>query len=202
VPRAFTRDESDYIRDRLKQAGQEAFARRGLRGTTVDELARAAAISKGAFYRFYDSKESLLLALLDDYETAMHAEIEQAVRADPRGGIDHLIDSAVHALVRHPLLGVLMSEEGLRVLQACPPEQQTMLLDRDVRMVAGVVAVMRESGVDLGVPQRVFLGLLRSLVFVGLHRDEIGADLIEEVSTWLKQTLRSGLRPDTQPADR
>lgn len=202
MPRPFTSDESDHIRARLKQAGQDAFARRGLRGTTVDELARAAAISKGAFYRFYDSKESLLLALLDDYETAMHSEIEQAVRADPHGGVDYLIDSAVQALVRHPLLAVLMSEEGLRVLQACPPEQQKVLLDRDVRMVARVVAVMRASGVDPGVPERVFLGLLRSLVFVGLHRDEIGPDLIEEVSAWLKQTLRAALRPTTEASDR
>src|SRR5664279_4442600 len=148
VPRAFSADESDHIRSRLKAAGGDAFARRGLRGTTIDELARAAGISKGAFYRFYDSKEALLLALLDEYETAAHAEIEAAVRVDPQGGIEYLIDSAIHALESHPLLMVLMSEEGLRVLWTATPEQQMLLLESDLRLVQRVVSVMRDAGVD------------------------------------------------------
>jgi AcrR family transcriptional regulator len=57
VPRAFTTAESDRIRAQLMAAGRESFARHGLRGTSVDQLARAAAISKGAFYRFFASKE-------------------------------------------------------------------------------------------------------------------------------------------------
>jgi AcrR family transcriptional regulator len=202
VPRAFTSDETDHIRARLKEAGQAAFARRGVRGTTVEDLARAAGISKGAFYRFYDSKESLLLALLDDYETAAHAEIEAAVRADPLGGIDHLIDSAVHALVRHPLLAVLMSQEGPRVLQSWPAEERARLLERDVRMVERVVRVLREAGIDVGVPERVLLGILRSLVFVGLHRNEIGPEQVEDVSAWLKHVLRSAARPRAEVTDR
>jgi AcrR family transcriptional regulator len=197
MPRPFTPDESDHIRSRLRAVGAEAFAQRGLRGTTVDDLARAAGISKGAFYRFYDSKEALLIVLLDDYETAAHAEIEAAVRADPHGGIEYLIDSAVHALQSHPLLTVLMSEEGLRVLRTATPEQQTRLLDRDVRLVRRVVSVLRDVGVEPVVPERVLLGLLRSLVFAGLHREDIGPDLLDEVSGWLKTTLRTALRPVT-----
>ena len=199
MPRAFSADENDHIRSRLRAAGAEAFARRGLRGTTVEELARAAGISKGAFYRFYDSKDALLLALVDEYETAAHAEIETAVRAHPHRGISYLVDSAVHALESHPLLTVLMSEEGLRALHTATVEQRAVLLERDVRLVHRVVSVMRESGVAIDLPERVLVGLLRSLVFVGHHRDEIGPDLLEDVSTWLKQTLLTTLRPPPAP---
>ena len=195
MPRAFSADENDHIRSRLRAAGAEAFARRGLRGTTVEELARAAGISKGAFYRFYDSKDALLLALVDDYEAAAHAEIETAVRAHPHRGISYLVDSAVHALESHPLLMVLMSEEGLRALHTATVEQRAVLLERDVRLVHRVLSVMQESGVAVDLPERVLVGLLRSLVFVGHHRDEIGPDLLEEVSTWLQQTLLTTLRP-------
>jgi len=61
------------------------------------------------------------------------------------------------------------------------------------------VGVMRESGVAIDLPERVLVGLLRSLVFVGHHRDEIGPDLLEDVSTWLKQTLQATLRPKLSP---
>jgi AcrR family transcriptional regulator len=195
VPRAFTTTEALGIRARLSQAGRETFAQRGLRGTTVDELARAAGISKGAFYRFFDSKESLLLALLDEDELAMHAQIEAAIRAEPENGIDVLVDSALDAVRINPLLAVLMSPEALRLLDSRPPTEQAALLERDVRMVDRVLAVLAESGLTLGIPRPALLGLLRSLVFVGLHRNEVGEDQVDELGRWLKACLRGALQP-------
>ncbi len=195
MPRAFTEIESSRIRARLCEAARETFAKRGLRGTTVDDLARAAGISKGAFYRFFDSKEGLLLALLDEDELAMHAEIEAAIRAEPNRGIDVLVDSALDAVRVNPLLPVLMSPEVLRVLVSRPPAEQAALLERDVRLVDRVVAVLAEAGVTLAVPQPALLGLLRSLVFVGLHRAEVGEDQVDEMGRWLKACLRGALQP-------
>ena len=197
MPRPFSPVEAVQIRDRLKEAGRDAFVRRGLSGTTVEGLARAAGISKGAFYRFHDSKESLLLALLDEDELAMHAQIEQAVSADPAGGIDLVVDTALRAAELNPLVPILMSEEGRRLLRARPPEEVAALLERDVRLVDRVLAVLQEAGAGLDVPPAALLGLLRSLVFVGLHRSEIGDEQVEEMSAWLKASLRAGLTTTT-----
>jgi AcrR family transcriptional regulator len=193
VPRAFTAEETERIRARLQQAGLEAFGRRGIRATTVEELARAAAISKGAFYRFYDSKEALLLELLDELETSIHAEVVAAVRADPAHGVDVLVDSAVRAVERNPLLLVLMSPEALHVLHALPQEGQDELLRRDERLVDQVLAILREAGVEPGVPAGVLLGLLRSLPFVGLHREDVGSAYVDAVTDWLKESVRTAL---------
>ena len=195
MPRAFTSEEGAAIRSRLKTAAADAFARQGLRRTTVEELAQAAAISKGAFYGFYDSKEALLLTLLEDYEEAAHAEVERAVAADPASAVDVLVDAAADALRTRPFLAVLMSQEALRVLQATTVEQRAALLDRDVRLARRVRDRLREAGLVLDVPESALLGLLRSLVFVGLHREEIGPDLVQEMTTWLKQSLRAALHP-------
>lgn len=195
MPRSFTADESDRIRERLKEAAGESFARRGIRRTTVEELARAAAISKGAFYRFFDSKEALLLTLLDEYEISAHAAIEDAVRADPRHGIDVLIDSALHAVEQNPLLPVLMSEEGLRAIRSRPASEQEALLDRDARLVERVLGVLREAGIRIDISEHVLMGLLRSLVFVGRHRTDIGDDLVDGVGRWIKSSLHAALHP-------
>lgn len=195
VPRAFTSEESEAIRSRLKAAAAEAFAQRGLRRTTVEDLARAAAISKGAFYGFYPSKEALLLALLEDYEQAVQEDVESAVVAAPASALDVVVDTAVNALATYPFLAVLMSQESLRVLQAATDEQRAALLERDVRFTGRIVALLGEAGLVVQVPEGALLGLLRSLVFVGLHRQEIGPDVIEEMATWLKQALRGCVRP-------
>jgi AcrR family transcriptional regulator len=195
MPRAFSQTESSHIRSRLAEAGREAFSRRGLKGTTVDDLAGAVGISKGAFYRFFDSKEGLLLALLDEDEIAMHAEIEAAIRAEPNHGIDVLVDSALDAVRINPLLPVLMSPDVLRLLQARPAAEQAALLERDERLVDRVLAVLADAGVTLGIPRAALLGLLRSLVFVGLHRNEVGEDQVDEMRRWLKACLRGALQP-------
>jgi AcrR family transcriptional regulator len=195
MPRAFTADEAAAIRAKLTAAGEEFFARMGIRRTTVDELARAAGISKGAFYNFFDSKESLFLTLVEDYEMRAHAEVEAAVQADPHHGLDTLIDTALHATERNPLLPVAMSEEGLRLLRGITEAQREAFVQRDVRLVERVLALLRQAGVEVQVSSTVLVALLRSLVFVGWHRREIGEDLTDELAAWLTPTLRAALLP-------
>jgi AcrR family transcriptional regulator len=193
MPRAFTPEESELIRGRLKQAARDAFGRRGLKGTSVEELARAAAISKGAFYRFYASKEALLVELMSETEVAMQAQILAAVRADPARGFEVLVDSAVHAVDRNPLFTVLMSPEALHVLHALPEDQREELLQRDARLVTQLVPLLRATGTAPAVSEEVLLGLLRSLVFVGFHREDVGSELVDAVTAWLISCLRTAL---------
>ncbi len=195
MPRAFTTQETAAIRARLMETGAGRFARQGVRRTTVDDLARAAGISKGAFYGFFDSKEALFVALVEEYEVRRHAEVEAAVRADPRRGVDLLIEMALHATEDNPLLPVAMSDEGLRLLRGMTQRQQEEFLHRDVRLVDRVVGALRDAGVELGVSSTVLLALLRSLVFLGWHRDDIGAELTGELTAWLAPTLRAALLP-------
>lgn len=56
----------EATRARLIAAAGEAFAERGLRDVSIDELARRAGFTKGAFYANFESKEQLFLAMLDD----------------------------------------------------------------------------------------------------------------------------------------
>lgn len=71
MAKAFSQQETEQIRDDLKASARHYAASCGLRKTTVEELAKEAGISKGAFYKFYPSKELLFLELLED----LHREI-------------------------------------------------------------------------------------------------------------------------------
>jgi AcrR family transcriptional regulator len=199
MPRAFTPDESAAIRANLMAAGVRCFAAKGIRKTTVDELARAAGISKGAFYGFFDSKEALAVALVEDYETRAHAEIEAAIVADPERGIDTLIQAALAATNRNPLISVMMSEEGLLVLRGMSEPQRADFIERDVVLVNRVLSLLHQAGTDVAVDPGILVALLRSLVFVGWHRGDIGADLVDDLERWLIPTLRAALL--SQPRD-
>lgn len=184
----------------MLEVGSESFARRGLRATTVESLARAAGISKGAFYGFFASKEELFLALVDDYEQHVHAEVVAAVQADPRRGVEVLLTMALSATRDDPLMAVVMSDDGAAVLRSMSAEQREALLSRDEVLVDTVVAVLGDAGVQLSVAPRLLVGLLRSLVFMGWHRQDIGPDLVDEVVAWLTPALRGALL--TEATDR
>ncbi len=81
MPTAFTQHERAHIRAALQSKGYELFAAYGIKKTSVEELAKSAGISKGAFYLFYDSKEELFFELLEQYEanfqSVLLGEIQQ-----------------------------------------------------------------------------------------------------------------------------
>lgn len=68
---AFTEEECNSIREALRSAARICARGDGMRSITVEQLARTADISKGAFYKFYESKEMLFLEILEE----MHAEV-------------------------------------------------------------------------------------------------------------------------------
>ena len=53
--------------EKLVRAAEELMLRDGYSATRVDEVIRKAGLSKGSFYHFFDSKESLGLAALEHY---------------------------------------------------------------------------------------------------------------------------------------
>ena len=69
MPRAFTAIEDDDIRQNLRSAAQDLFARQGVRRTSIEQLTRAVGIAKGSFYKYYPSKEVLFFELLSDAES-------------------------------------------------------------------------------------------------------------------------------------
>jgi AcrR family transcriptional regulator len=51
----------------LLRAAEEVFAERGLAGAKVEEIAKRAGISKGAFYLHFESKEAALTQLVESF---------------------------------------------------------------------------------------------------------------------------------------
>ena len=72
MPRAFTDQEKKNIRLKLIESGKIAFGQYGIKKTGIEDLAKMAGISKGAFYQFYPSKEDLYFAVIRQYETGQH----------------------------------------------------------------------------------------------------------------------------------
>lgn len=64
MARSFSEREKETIKKNLLEACKQNWTQYGYKKTSVDELCRQVGISKGAFYLFYESKESLFCQVL------------------------------------------------------------------------------------------------------------------------------------------
>ena len=94
----FTRSYIDCVSSLITlERGQQHSSRRniaghmekstytGFRDLTVDDVCTEAGVSKGAFYGYFEHKQVLLLALLDDDSAALDAELEAITGASSSG---------------------------------------------------------------------------------------------------------------------
>jgi len=59
--------EVDKIKETIKKAAQDLFRKYGYHKTSVNEIAKRAKIAKATIYKYFESKELLLQAILMEY---------------------------------------------------------------------------------------------------------------------------------------
>src|SRR3990170_6936691 len=69
-------------------AARPVFARRGLRGASLEEIAEEAGVSRGAVYYNFDDKEHLFLALLRERCRVRAERLEQVATGSDDVGAD------------------------------------------------------------------------------------------------------------------
>lgn len=76
---AFTNYETEQIRKVLLMEARHCATTLGMKKTSVDQLAKTVGIAKGSFYRFYESKEMLFFAVLEDIHSDLYSVADQAL---------------------------------------------------------------------------------------------------------------------------
>lgn len=74
MPRASAADAAETAR-RVLAVATDLFAERGYAGVALDDVARAARVTRGAVYHHYGSKEGLFLAVADGLQAAVAAHL-------------------------------------------------------------------------------------------------------------------------------
>jgi len=76
---AFTDFETEQLRKALLKETRHCAVTLGMKKTSVDQLTRAVGIAKGSFYRFYESKEMLFFAVLEDIHSELYAVAQETL---------------------------------------------------------------------------------------------------------------------------
>src|SRR5512133_1110731 len=67
--------KQQVVRDALSAAAEELFLARGFEAVTVEEIARAAGVSRRTFFRYYESKEEVMAERADKLGEQLYLEL-------------------------------------------------------------------------------------------------------------------------------
>jgi TetR/AcrR family transcriptional regulator len=101
-------------RQKLLSAARREFARSGLAGARVDEIAARAGVNKQLVYHYFGDKDALYLAVLEWVYEELRAK-ERELNLDglpPDQAIRKLIESSFDHLAEHPDFIVLLNDEN------------------------------------------------------------------------------------------
>lgn len=95
-----TKEEAEKTRQQLLAAGLKLFATKGFAETSVEEVASAAGLSKGAVYWHFDSKAALLRGILEGKRDSFRARMEKCdfASATRDSFLDGMVRWAEHIL--------------------------------------------------------------------------------------------------------
>lgn len=175
MPRGFTEQEKAVIQRSLLEHGRAFLATYGMRKTSVDDLTKAAGISKGAFYAFFASKEELFLAILEQFEATYRREllgfVDQCV-GTPRERMRTFLLHAVTLWRTQPLFRHFGKDAYAYLARKTSPERWQELRAADERFVADLLECWRIAGLPLACDAAEFTSLIRALFFMSLHADD------------------------------
>jgi AcrR family transcriptional regulator len=140
-----TRDADRSQRDILEAALDE-FAAHGLAGARMDRIAERAAVNKRLIYYYFENKETLFLAVLEQaYERIRSEERKlELTQVEPTEAIRRLISFTWHYYLAHPEFLTLLNSENLH--RARHLKQSTKVLTMHSPLVATLGDVL-ERGV-------------------------------------------------------
>lgn len=171
----FSDAERDRIRRDLLEAGHAFFARFGLEKTTVTELADEADISAGSFYSFFDSKERLYLAVLEEKAGSVYGDALENLQDhdDPEAAVVAFLQSFFTYAEEEPLMRqVLEGEYRDRLVDATTEAERREAKSEKVALLAPFIEDWQEAGlVRDGDPATLALAI-ESVGFLTLHEDE------------------------------
>ena len=180
MPRGFSEREKEIIRNKLIQKGQDLFAVHGIKRTNIEELTQAVGISKGAFYLFFNSKEELFFAIIEQFEADFRKEVmaNLAIASDdPNENFKVIMQKAFAAWRNNPLLKNFGPEEYQILQRKLPEDLVREHLNSDNDFIVQILDCLKAQSLGITVDPKLAAGLMKALFYVSLHEDEIGNDV-------------------------
>ena len=168
---AFTEEQNEKIRNDLICEARHCGITIGMRKTSVEQLTNAAGISKGSFYKFFDSKELLFFAVLEDIHTECFAAAQKNAAVAPADRAAAAILAACRWLSETKAF-VFIENDAEFLLHRLPVEVKTAHYHDDETHIR---ALLEAGGLQPKGGMALAAATVRGLILTVSHQEQIGA---------------------------
>jgi AcrR family transcriptional regulator len=196
MPKTFTEKEKEVIRNAIVQKGKELFSIYGLKKTSITELTNAAGIAQGTFYNFFDSKEELYFEILE-MEQANSAQFLKDILESSHSSkesIRKIIKSTSELFDANPFIRRLYESHDYELIaRKLRSEKLKNHQKEDTARVLNLIGSIQQGNEIINAKPEVIAGLLRAIIILYFHQDEIGNEIYPDVIDLLADVVADGL---------
>lgn len=178
MPRGFSEAERAAIRSKLLAHAEAQLIVVGLHKISVDELAQAAHISKGAFYQFFASKNELFVTLFGEAERELREKMRKSamqVRPDPREQVRAFFHESLAIYRGSPLLRNFKRRDFEMLLHEASRTQVAQAMGEDEAFYGEILEIWARRGLKIACSPAQFSGLMHSIFVSTLYVADFGA---------------------------
>ena len=172
---AFTDEQNKQIRNDLIWEARRCGITIGMRKTSVERLTEAVGISKGSFYKFFDSKELLFFAVLENIHTecfmAAQKSLQENESLPPAGRAAAAILAACRWLADTKAF-VFIENDADFLLHRLPEEVKSAHYHDDETHIR---ALLEAGGLQPKGGMALAAATVRGLILTVSHQEQIGA---------------------------
>ena len=187
---AFTDEQNKQIRNDLIWEARRCGITIGMRKTSVERLTEAVGISKGSFYKFFDSKELLFFAVLENIHTecfmAAQKSLQENESLPPAGRAAAAILAACRWLADTKAF-VFIENDADFLLHRLPEEVKSAHYHDDETHIR---ALLEAGGLQPKGGMALAAATVRGLILTVSHQEQIGALYPQVLETLVRGASR------------
>lgn len=183
VPRHFSEEEKDYIRNQLVSVGLELFEKFGIDKTNISDITGKAGIAKGSFYSFYKSKGDLFMEIYSiERQKVQDSAVE--IFKNSTDEIDVVVKNYAKYLSdarkKRPILNIVYDSNALALISDKAVHDRLMKYNQLInQQMTEMIQGWLDARGHFAVDARLVTSMLRSLNFLQFHDYAIGLEIYE-----------------------
>lgn len=186
------RKNPDERREELLVAARRVFVEKGVAGSTVSDIVRAAGVAQGTFYLYFKAKTDLVSAVVEQMADEMVDSITRFVTATGAEAVAKLL------ALRDAVLVVAADPGGWEIARIYHRPENRAMHDRMAERLLPRLAPLVEKIVEQGLVEGVFMArdprVAAWFILGGLHAIELGFTEQAEVNRAVVEAIDCALR--------
>lgn len=199
MPKGFSELEKVRINEKLISAAKHFMATYGFRKMSVEDLAKAAGISKGSFYQFYNSKDELCFEVMELLEAEQRELISGCILQpdiSPKEGFKQFLQQCFKLFETNPILSNFTKDDLEYLLRKLPEEKIAQHMKRDDQYFVQMVENFTKQGVFRPCDPLAISGLFRMIILAVINKEDIGTDVYPQTMELMIEMMTSYLVND------